>query len=220
MTPSLETITEMNNTEVVVCIHGLFMNGWDMTLLRSRISDVGYDTHQFSYSSTSSNIELIVEELRIFVEELDAETVHFVCHSLGGLIVRHYLEHYPSTTQGRIVTLGTPHNGSGTAHFFHKFNLATMLLGESLNAGLLGNAPEWKGQRELGSLAGNLGFGIGSLFKDLDSPNDGTVSVNETVLENSSAHLQLSVSHTGLVLSKEVADEVLYFLKEGRFSKN
>ncbi len=212
----------MNNKkpEAVVFVHGLFMNGWDMTFMRNRIADAGYAVHQFSYSSTSSSIEQIVEELHDFVEAIDTDTIHYVGHSLGGLVIRHFLHSYPDSPEGRVVTLGAPHNGSGTAHVINQFNLGSMFLGESLNSGLLGNAPEWTGERELGSIAGDVGIGMGKLFSGLESPNDGTVTVEETLLENSTDHVQLSVSHTGLVLSKTVADETLNFLKQGEFAKN
>jgi len=203
-----------------VFIHGLFMNGWDMSLLRSRISDAGYTAHQFSYSSTSTNIDQIVDELRDFVDKIDAETIHYVGHSLGGLVIRHFLHAYPEMPPGRVVTLGSPHNGSGAAHFLNQFDFTSLILGESLNTGLLGNVPEWKNERELGSIAGNASFGMGKLFSGLEEPNDGTVTVEETLLENSTDHILLSVSHTGLLLSKTTADETLNFLKQGKFTKN
>ena len=206
--------------EAVVFIHGLFMNGWDMTFMRNRIEDAGYTAHQFSYSSTGSSIEEVVQELHDFVKEIDAKTIHYVGHSLGGLVIRHFLHAYPKSPKGRVVTLGTPHKGSGAAHFFNQYNLGAMFLGESLNSGLLGNAPEWTGKRELGSISGDVGVGMGMMFSGLDSPNDGTVSVEETLLENGTDHIQLSVSHTGLILSKTVADETLNFLKQGKFTKN
>ena len=206
--------------EAVVFIHGLFMNGWDMAFMRNRIEDAGFVAHQFSYSSTVSSIDEVVQELYDFVEEIDAGKIHYVGHSLGGLVIRHFLHAYPKSPKGRVVTLGTPHQGSGAAHVINQFNLGSMFLGESLNSGLLGNTPDWAGKRELGSIAGDVGIGMGMMFSGLDSPNDGTVSVEETLLENSSDHIQLSVSHTGLVLSKTAADETLNFLKKGQFTKN
>lgn len=196
------------------------MNGWDMTLLRSRIADAGYSTHQFSYKSTSTNIDQIIFDLNEFVEKIDAEKVHFVCHSLGGLVVRHFFDRYPKEVTGRIVTLGSPHKGSNAAHFLNRFSLTSKILGESLNAGLLGNAPLWSGERELGSVAGTASFGMGKLFPDLKEPNDGTVSVEETILENTVDQIQLPVSHVGLLMSKNTADETLHFIKYGNFTNN
>ncbi len=207
-----------NNTEAVVLIHGLFMNGWDMSLLRSRIADAGYSTYQFSYHSTSANVEEITSELNEFIENIHSETIHYVGHSLGGLVIRHFLKRYPNTPNGRVVTLGSPHNGSNAAHFLNRYEFTSKILGESLNTGLLGNAPPWSGRRELGSIAGNVGFGMGVIFPDLKEPNDGTVSVDETKLENMAEHLLIPTSHTGLLLSKSAADQTLYFLKHVRFA--
>jgi len=188
--------------------------------MRNRIEDAGFIVHQFSYSSTGSSIDEVVQELHGFVEKLDSKTIHYIGHSLGGLVIRHFLHTYPKSPKGRIVTLGTPHKGSGAAHFFNQYNLGSMFLGESLNSGLLGNAPEWTGKRELGSISGNVGIGMGKLFTGLDSPNDGTVSVEETMLENGTDQIELPVSHTGLILSKTVVNETLNFLKQGKFTKN
>ena len=196
------------------------MNGWDMALLRQRIGSAGYSTHQFSYNSTSTDIEQVVEELKIFVVKIDAEYVHYVCHSLGGLVVRHFLDAHNDLPHGRIVTLGTPHNGSSTAHLLNSNSFTSMILGESMNAGLLGNAPAWTGELEIGVIAGDVSLGMGKLFQGMDEPNDGTVSVEETLLENRTDHIKLPVSHTGLMLSKTVADETVNFLKQGKFTKN
>ncbi len=216
---------EGKKSEAVVFIHGLFMNGWDMGILRQRIAEAGYTTHQFSYSSTSSSVDEIISQLHDFVKGINANVVHYVCHSLGGLIVRHFLAAYDDLPPGRVVTLGTPHNGSGAAKFFNQyqvghFNIGSMLLGESLNAGLLGDAPEWRGDRDIGVIAGTSGLGLGKLFQELEEPNDGTVSVAETRLENCTDYLELPVSHTGLLISKKVADQTINFLKYGKFDKN
>lgn len=199
-------------------IHGLFMNGWDLSLLRHRVTDAGFATYQFSYHSTSQAIEATVQEIHDFVSSINADEIHYVCHSLGGLVVRHFFHAFQDLPPGRVVTLGTPHQGSGVARFFNQHRIGMMLLGESINAGLLGNAPPWDGQRELGSIAGISSFGMGMIFQDMHEPNDGTVTVSETRLENATAHLELPVTHTGLVVSAIVAEEVIHFLKHGYFT--
>lgn len=194
------------------------MNGWDLSLLRHRVADAGFATHQFSYHSISQSIEVIVQEVHNFVSGINADEIHYVCHSLGGLVVRHFLYAYRDLPPGRIVTLGTPHQGSGVARYFNQHRIGMMLLGESINAGLLGNAPPWDGQREFGSIAGINSFGMGMIFQEMHELNDGTVTVTETKLENATAHLELPVTHTGLVLSATVAEEVIYFLQHGYFT--
>ncbi|PKL94433.1 MAG: alpha/beta hydrolase, partial [Gammaproteobacteria bacterium HGW-Gammaproteobacteria-8] len=72
-------------------------------------------------------------------------------------------------------------------------------------------------QREVGAIAGTASFGLGRLFARLEPPHDGTVSVAETRIDGLADHLELPVSHTGLVLSRPVADAVARFLHQGRF---
>jgi len=91
--------------ETVVLVHGLWMNGVDMTLLRKRLQKAGFLTHQFSYPSVARSPRENARALNTFLTDIDAEVVHFVCHSLGGIIVRRLLHEYPEQRPGRFVTL-------------------------------------------------------------------------------------------------------------------
>ena len=95
--------------------------------------------------------------------------------------------------------------------------MTRMLLGRSLDGGLLGSVPEWQAERELGSIAGTLRFGMGMIIPGLPAPNDGTVSVRETELKGMRDHLILPVSHFGLVVSTRVCEAADCFLREGKF---
>lgn len=204
------------NREVVVCVHGLWVNGMDMFLLRHRLSRY-FETHQFSYSSVLNSPAENAKALQAYVYGIEAETVHFVAHSLGGLVVRHLLHSYPAQRPGRIVTLGTPHRGSYSADQFASFPPGRFLLGKSVAGGLSGELPAWSGQAELGSIAGTLRFGMGVLIPGLPAPNDGTVSVAETRLEGMKAHLCLPLSHFGLLFSMTAARHIVNFLQTGKF---
>ncbi|HEY7840488.1 MAG TPA: alpha/beta hydrolase, partial [Gammaproteobacteria bacterium] len=81
--------------ETVVLVHGLWVNGTDMTVLRRRLAQAGYDPRQFSYPSVSEPPAANAMALQAFVRELDAERVHFVGHSLGGIVLRHLFHDYP-----------------------------------------------------------------------------------------------------------------------------
>ncbi|OOO01091.1 MAG: hypothetical protein USCGTAYLOR_02713 [Chromatiales bacterium USCg_Taylor] len=76
--------------EAVILVHGLFMTGWDMTLLRWRLLRIGFITHQFSYPSTGFEPLRNAQALKNFTDRIDAPVIHFVAHSLGGLVVRHF----------------------------------------------------------------------------------------------------------------------------------
>jgi hypothetical protein len=81
----------------------------------------------------------------------------------------------------------------------------------------LGEVPPWDGARDLGSLAGSLSIGLGWIFRGVSRPNDGTVSVAETMLEGMSDHLLLHASHFGLLFSRGAVLQIDYFLRHGKF---
>jgi pimeloyl-ACP methyl ester carboxylesterase len=203
--------------EAVVLVHGLWVNGFDMSLLRQRLRKAGYTTHQFSYNSVTCQAEENAEKLGSFVQEIDTNTIHFVGHSLGGIVIRHLFHQHPEQKPGRVVTLGTPHQQSQAARQLSSFVTGKWLLGKSIEHGLLGELPKWQAARQLGSVAGTLQFGMGIIIPGIPRPNDGTVAVEETRLEGMVEHLTLSVSHFGLLLSTKASDAVAKFLREGKF---
>ncbi|MGH8604050.1 MAG: esterase/lipase family protein, partial [Gammaproteobacteria bacterium] len=152
------------------------------------------------------------------VQELDAGEIHFVCHSLGGLVIRHYFSLFEDLRHGRIVTLGTPHQGSDVARYVSTSTLGRKLLGKSNRHGVSGDVPAWKGACELGSIAGTRSVGMGRVIADLSKPNDGTVAVAETHLQGVKDHIALPVSHLGMLASRQVVIQVLHFLQQGRFA--
>jgi pimeloyl-ACP methyl ester carboxylesterase len=202
--------------EAVVLIHGLWLNGVDMSLLRHRLKK-DFVTYQFSYNSVTGNPAENAEKLQHFLSTIEENTIHFVAHSLGGLVVRYLFHNYPQQKPGRIVTLGTPHNQSHSAHQLFGFLPTRWLLGKSIDNGLMGEMPVWQGQRDLGSVAGTFRFGMGVIIPDLPEPNDGTVAVEETQLENMKDHCTFHLSHFGLLLSTKVSNAIVKFLKEGEF---
>lgn len=200
----------------MVLIHGLWMKGPEMYLLRRRLRKAGYRVHQFSYRSVAHELAENARRLNDFVRQLEGDTVHFVAHSLGGVVVRRLFHDYPNQRPGRIVTLGSPHTGSYVANRLSRSGLFRKLLGCSLTP-LSGELHPWAGGRELGSIAGSLSVGIGWLVRDLPRPNDGTVAVEETCLERMSDHLVVHTSHMAMLLSKRVARQTIHFLRHGCF---
>jgi pimeloyl-ACP methyl ester carboxylesterase len=198
--------------QAVVLVHGLWLNGLDMSLLRRRLNQ-DFQTYQFSYNSVKLSPSENADKLKEFLTDIDASTIHFVGHSLGGLVIRYLFHHYPQQKPGRIVTLGTPHKYSHSAKQVSRFPAGKFFLGESIEQGLLGEMPNWSGSTELGSIAGTLRFGLDIMAV----PNDGTVAVDETRLEGMSDHMTLPVSHFGLLLSTQAHTATLNFLREGKF---
>jgi pimeloyl-ACP methyl ester carboxylesterase len=206
----------MDNREAIVLVHGLWMKGPEMFLLRWRLHKAGYPVHQFSYRSVAHELDENARKLNAFIQAIDAETVHFVAHSLGGLVVRRLFHDFPHQRPGRIVTLGTPHSGSYVANRLSRSGLVRKMLGCSLRP-LNGELYPWPGHRELGSIAGTLSVGLGWFVHDLPKPNDGTVAEEETRLESMRDHLLVHSSHMAMLLSKEVAEQTLHFVRHGCF---
>ncbi|MFQ5660256.1 MAG: esterase/lipase family protein [Gammaproteobacteria bacterium] len=205
------------NEEVAVLVHGLWVNGLDMGLLRKRLQTAGYRTLRFSYPSVRNTPLENAMDLNVFANRIHAETIHFVGHSLGGIVIRHLFHEYPQQRPGRVVTLGTPHRSSMAAKQLHRTLPGQALLGKSAMEGLLGNVPPWKADHELGSIAGTLRFGLGMVVPDIPRPNDGTIAVEETKFKGMKDHVTVAASHFGLLLSRRVANQSRYFLQHGRF---
>ncbi|SCZ50148.1 esterase/lipase family protein [Thiohalomonas denitrificans] len=204
--------------ESVVLVHGLWMTGAEMALLRRRLSRCGYRTYQFRYRSLRRDLSANAHRLHRFLATVPGDTVHLVGHSLGGLVIRKLFQQFPQQRPGRIVTLGTPHNASAVARYLRRFRAGRVLLGRSAQA-LCSELTPWEGVRELGVIAGTLALGMGRFLVRLPS-NDGVVAVEETSLENATDRIDLPVSHMGLIVAASVAAETCHFLQHGRFSRN
>ncbi len=80
--------------------------------------------------------------------------------------------------------------------------------------------PTWPFAAQLGIIAGTRPRGLGSLLAPFNGPNDGTVAVAETYLEGATDRCEMPVSHTAIVWSPQVAEQVAFFLEHGRFDLN
>lgn len=193
------------------------MKGWVMKPISRYLSTHGHECRQFSYHSVRRTPKENALMLGQFVDKLDADIIHFVGHSLGGIILLHYFQIFDTAKPGRVVILGTPLSGSNVARHVSKNNfIKTSMLGASAKS-LLGNVPVWKGTRPLAVFAGTYGTGVGKILgASLDKPNDGTVAVSETKIDNCTLHIQVPYSHTGMLLAKPVAAAVDEFLCTGQ----
>ena len=206
--------------EIVVYVHGLWLNGHESVLLRRRLQrDFGYDVRTFRYPSRSYRMSQITADLRLFVAALPATTVHFVGHSLGGLVILRLLEHWRAPP-GRVVFLATPGVASRAAMRAGRLRLLAALMGPCIAEELVTEHPRcWTAhERPLGIIAGTRALGLGRLFAAFGEENDGTVAVSETRLPGATDHLVLPVSHMGMLVSDRVARAVGTFLRQGGFA--
>jgi pimeloyl-ACP methyl ester carboxylesterase len=196
------------------------MPGEESVVLRHRLKQ-GFDLalRAFRYSATASGMDEITEQLQSFVRELNAPAIHFLGHSLGGLVIYRFLERFPDQPPGRVVFLGTPCVGSRAAERAGRFAPIARLMGPSVAAELLTpHERRWGHARPLGIIAGTQPLGFGRLFAAFREPNDGTIAVSETRMPGATDQLTLPVSHLGMLLSARVAHEVGNFLSRGQLS--
>lgn len=208
----------MAERESIVLVHGLWMKGFEMSLLQRRLRSAGYRVYRFSYRSVAHDLVENASRLNRFLQKVEGETVHFVAHSLGGLVVRRLFHDFPEQRPGRIVTLGSPHSGSHVAHHLGRMGWFRRLLGYSFPT-LKGELVSWHAERQLGSIAGDLTIGVGQVLRSLPKPNDGTVSVSETRLEGMSDHTVVHASHMALLFSMRAAEQTVHFLRHGSFTR-
>jgi pimeloyl-ACP methyl ester carboxylesterase len=208
---------------VVVYVHGLWQRGDEALLLRRRLSkSLKAETPAFSYPSVAADITTNAQTLAAFLSTIDADRLHLVGHSLGGLLIWKLFETDPDVharlPSGRIVMLGSPLGGSRTARKLGRLPLGPRIMGRSIGEELSElRERRWKSPRELGVIAGSMGVGLGLLLGRLGGPSDGTVLVEETKLEGATERLVLRVSHTGMLLSGVIAARAAAFLSTGRF---
>ncbi len=175
--------------------------------------------HAFSYPSVRADLSTNAERLARFLDTLDADTVHLVGHSLGGILIRALFHHHPRQKPGRIVTLGTPHGGSRAAQHLSHHVFWRRLMGPGVAQLLAGATQEWPSPpREIGVICGTHSFGMGRLLvRHLPRPNDGLLTVKESAFPAAREHLALPVSHTGMLFSRVVAERIGNFLISGKF---
>jgi pimeloyl-ACP methyl ester carboxylesterase len=203
----------------VVYVHGLWFSGHEAFMLRRRLEkERGYAWRVFSYASTWLTMDEIADALDVFIATVDAPRVHLLGHSLGGIAILRCLERHPQQPPGRVVFMGTPSVASQAATALGHFRFGRALLGPAAGKELLStHQRSWLHERELGIIAGTQPLSLGRLVVHFDEPNDGTVAVSETRLPGAKAHLLVSVSHSGMLLSARVAHEVGQFLEYGHF---
>ena len=206
--------------DAVVFVHGIWMTGAEMILLRRRLSQCGFECFNFRYQSLRRTPRENAVNLNSYLQSIPADVIHLVAHSLGGIVLLHLFDKYPQQKPGRVVMLGTPIRGSEVAQKMLSSRWQQHLLGRSVDKGLLGDAPRWRSDRELGMIAGTEGFGLGKLVMlgKLQQPNDGTIRLDATYSNGIKEHAALPYSHHGMLFARPVAQAVCQFLQTGSFN--
>jgi pimeloyl-ACP methyl ester carboxylesterase len=213
-------------TRDVVFVHGIWMPGAVMARLKQYLEhDHNFRGHLFSYASIRGTLDENAELLADFIRDLGLDEAHLVGHSLGGVVSLRMLALNDDAPRGRAVCLGSPLCGCRAATSVSQYSWGSSVLGKALVAGVLDEpASKWAApvtlRRDVGVIAGTRSMGLGRLVTTFDEDCDGTVSVSETRLPGARDHLCMPVTHMGMTLSHEVANQVAAFLQRGEFLHN
>lgn len=206
--------------EAVVLVHGLWsVAGVDLLRLRNRLNNAGYQCHMFNYHVWGKPPADIAVKLQQFIENIDNPTTHIVAHSFGGIITLHLFDQFPFNKKGRVVLLASPVNGSAVGKRINDNPVTRWMLGQSHDKGLSGDVPAWKGWQDIGIIAGDIPIGMGLVTGGPELPHDGTVSIEETELAGATDALIVHESHLSILMSANVASQVVIFLQTGKFDQ-
>jgi pimeloyl-ACP methyl ester carboxylesterase len=195
-----------------------------MVRMETALTRAGYVVVNRGYRSRSAPIETLsdttVGAALADPRLVECGTVHFVAHSLGGILVRSYFKRHRDDRLGRVVMLGPPNQGSEVVDRIGHWKLFQMLNGPA--GGELGTDPASTPNRlgpvdfELGVIAGDRSINwINSLM--IRGDDDGKMSVARTRTEGMTDHAVVHVTHPFLMKRKPVIDLTIRFLKSGRF---
>lgn len=216
---------EAGGADRVLLLHGLIRTRHSMDTLAYHLRSHGFECYTVSYPSTRLSMRAHADHLSQIVENLDGDRpIHFVGHSMGGLIARIYLEEHSDPRLKRIVTIGTPHHGAEKAILFNRVGLlpvvgpaAQELLpgGEGIFPELTPN-PTARCGVEIGVIAaggpGGKGYSV-----VVPPDNDGVVTVASTMLDGAADFQLVRGHHTFLPSLLSVRQATERFLRHGYF---
>lgn len=215
----------------VLFVHGLWLTGAESFFLKRKLAREGWTLRVFSYSSLGEPLDAVARRCARYARMLALRTlapVHLLGHSLGGLVVCRMFElgllaaDRFSGDFCRVVLLGPPLNGSQSGRALAQITGRLLGRGGAVLARDTAGFERrcWPHDTQAGVIAGCSPHGLGRLIAHIAEPNDGTVAVSETLMEGAAGHCVLPVSHTGMLVSDDVAKQVLCFLDHGSFDQD
>ncbi len=211
--------------DCVVLLHGLIRSASSMGRMQDALERAGFATVNVAYPSRDKTIEelapLAVGEGLDGCREDGTERVHFVTHSLGGILVRQYLADREIPELGRVVMLAPPNQGSTAVDKLRNVPGFDWMNGP---AGAQLGKDENSVPLKLGPATFEVGIIAGSRSIDpvtsaiLPNPDDGRVSVEDTKLEGMADFVVVDHSHAFIMRMRKSIELTLRFLEHGSFA--
>lgn len=219
-------IHDRERGEYVILVHGLARTKYSMRRAQRFLETQGYHVLNFGYPSTKHPIGRLSEQyLKPFVQRHCTEAarpIHFVTHSMGGILVRFYLKDHVSAQSGRVVMLAPPNQGSEVTDWLKESFLYKWLLGPAGQE--LGtdhtSLPARLGpvNFELGVIAGDRSINLLNSLR-IPGADDGKVSVKRTKAPGMKDFVLVHKNHTFMIWDDAVLQHVDHFLQTGRFRR-
>jgi pimeloyl-ACP methyl ester carboxylesterase len=211
------------NSQGVVLLHGIARRARSLKQFERALKAAGFATLNLDYPSRKMKIDLLADHVHPAVSGFAEQNknVHFVGHSMGGLLARAYIAKYRPVNLGRVVMLGTPNGGSELADRLTHFSLYQSFYGPAglqlttKSNHMLESLPEVN--YAVGIVSGTLSADPFASLLSLPKPNDGRVSVQNSKLAGMVDHITVRTSHSGLLSHRGVINQTIDFLQHGNF---
>ncbi len=205
--------------ETVILVHGFLGSSNDMADLQTAFDEAGYETITPDFATRVGSIETLANHVfgNALLEAKDAQTIHIVTHSMGGLLARSYLENHDIPKLERMVMLAPPNHGSEVAGELSQYSIYRQFSGPAgVELGALNLTPEKVGDYELGIIAGTAS--VNPIFSPiLPGPDDGYVALESTPLKGMNDFITVPTSHGFITKNESSIAETLYFVENGAF---
>ena len=219
-----ELVEHNQSTDCVVLLHGLNRSWRTMDKLAESLQEDGFSTANVDYPSQSASVEglapMVVNEGLHQCRQTGATRIHFVTHSIGGILLRYAHNQTPIPDLGRVVMLGPPNQGSEVIDRTRNWPGIEIISGE---AGLQLGTDEESIPSQLGPVDFELGVIAGTgtinpfMSAILPEEDDGKVTVARTQVDGMDDFKVVKNSHFTLMTSDEVIANTTQFLRTGRF---
>jgi len=213
--------------ETVIVLHGIGHSRLNMAGTAFALRQAGYNTLSVSYPSRRDDIAglsaYVAAQLAAQGAWQSANKIHFVTHSMGGLVTRQYLEDYKTTIPqgklGRVVMMAPPLGGSEVADFLENFPPYQWMFGAAGQELTTGNQRKahFTPYYDVGIIAGTTGWPYLIANAVIPPHHDGRVSVESTKWIGMKDHITLAATHSLISWKPFVHKHIIHFINQGEF---